>query len=147
MGKSNLWESAMLGLLFKNVAVTLIGDSGGLRASATAGNLYLSLHTASPGETGDQTTNEIGYTSYARQPVARDGVEWTETGGIVTLAVEVSFPKGTGTGGTATYVGIGTSISGAGKLLYYGELAPHIVCGDGITPIIPVSPTSTVTED
>lgn len=39
-----------------------VGDAAGLQNSATAGSLYLSLHTSSPAESGNQATNEIAYT-------------------------------------------------------------------------------------
>jgi hypothetical protein len=48
--------------LFNNANWSNIGDATGIRGSSTAGSLYLSLHTSSPGEAGDQTTNEISYT-------------------------------------------------------------------------------------
>jgi hypothetical protein len=66
MSKSNTWENDLLLLVFNNTNASLIGDATGLRGSTTAGSLYLSLHTADPGEAGNQSTNEIAYTSYAR---------------------------------------------------------------------------------
>ena len=71
MSKSNACENSLLLLIFNNTDFALVGDAGGLQNSATAGNLYFSLHTADPGEAGDQTTSEITYTSYARVAVAR----------------------------------------------------------------------------
>lgn len=136
MSKTNTWETGLLELLFENADFTGAGDAGGLRGSATAGSLYLSLHTADPGEAGDQTTNEIAYTSYARVAVARNGTAWTVSGNAATLAANTDFPAGTGGSGTATHFGIGTASSGAGKLLYKGALSPSIVCGDGVTPRI-----------
>lgn len=134
MSKSNVFETAILNLVFNNTAITLIGDAAGLLASAAAGSLYLSLHTSDPGEAGDQTTNEIGYTSYARVAVARTSGGWTISGDTVTLTATMSFPAGTGGSGTATHFGVGTSVSGAGKLLYSGTISPNIVCGSGVTP-------------
>jgi hypothetical protein len=148
MSKTNTWEAGLLNLLFNNVAFTLVGDAGGLLPSATAGSLWLSLHTSDPGEAGDQTTNEIGYTSYARVAVARSAGGWTISGTAPTKVAPtgtVSWPAGTGGSGTATHVGIGTSSSGAGKLLYKGALTPNIVCGNGITPQITTA--SEITED
>lgn len=66
-----------LKLLFQNLAWANVGDAGGLQPSATAGNLYVSLHTDDPGAGGDQTTNECAYTSYARVAVARSAAGWT----------------------------------------------------------------------
>lgn len=53
--------TAFLNLVLNNLDWANVGDVAGLQNSATAGNLYLSLHTSSPGEGGDQTTNEISY--------------------------------------------------------------------------------------
>lgn len=145
MSKTDTFENALQLLIFNNSNIANIGDATGLRGSSTAGSLYVSLHTADPGETGDQTTNEITYTSYARVAVARTGGGWTVTGNSVSPTATISFPAGTGGSGTATHAGIGTSSSGAGLLMYKGALSPNIVCGNGITPQIGTG--STVTED
>lgn len=145
MSKSNVFENQLLLLVFNNTPITLIGDAAGLLASAVAGSLYLSMHTDDPGEAGDQTTNEIAYTGYARLAVARSGAGFTVTANAAALAADAVFPAGTGGGGTATHFGIGASSSGAGKLLYKGALTPNIVCGSGVTPEINAG--TVVTED
>ena len=145
MSKSNSWENALLLLLFNNTNAANIGDATGLRGSSTAGSLYVSLHTADPGEAGDQTTNEIGYTSYARVAIARSGAGFTVTGNSVSPAGNITFPAGTGGSGTATHFGIGTASSGAGVLLYSGTVTPNIVCGSGVTPQL--STATALTED
>jgi len=144
MSKTNACETGLLELLFKNTDFANVGDAGGLQNSATAGNLYFSLHTADPGEASDQTTSEIAYTSYARVAVARSGAGFTVTGNSVSPAAAVEFPAGTGGSGTATHFGIGTASSGAGVLLYKGAITPNIICGDGVTPRLT---TVTITED
>lgn len=145
MSKTNACENSLLLLIFNNTDFALIGDAAGLQNSATAGSLYVSLHTADPGEAGDQSTNEIAYTSYARVAVARSGAGWTVTGNSVSPAVTISFPAGTGGSGTATHFGVGTSSSGAGVLLYKGAISPTIVCGNGITPQLTTA--TAITED
>jgi hypothetical protein len=145
MSKSNAFETAILGLLFENTAITNFGDAGGLRATATAGDLFFSLHTADPDEAGSQTTNEVAYTSYARVSVARSAAGWTVTGNAVALDADVVFPAGTGGSGTATHWGLGTLTSGAGVLLYKGAISPSIVCGNGVTPRLTAG--TVVTED
>lgn len=146
MSKSDSWENALLLLLFNNTNAANIGDATGLRGSTTAGSLYLSLHTADPGEAGTQTTNEIAYTSYARVAVARSAAGFVVTGSSVALTAAASFPAGTGGSGTASYFGIGTALSGAGVLLYSGTVTPNIVCGNGITPQLTTA-AGLVTED
>lgn len=145
MSKADTWEYGLLDLLFDNTAFTLVGDAAGLLPSATPGSLYVSLHTADPGEAGDQTTSEITYTSYARVAVARNGTAWVRTTNSVSPNAAITFPAGTGGSGTATYFGVGTDSSGAGKLLYSGTVTPNIVCGDGITPELSVA--TAITED
>ena len=79
MSKSNSCENGWLLLLFNNTDFANIGDAAGLQNSAAAGSLYVSLHTADPGEAGSQTTSEATYTGYARVAVARSGSGWTVT--------------------------------------------------------------------
>lgn len=145
MSKTNAFENSLLLLIFNNTDIAGIGDAAGLQNSATAGSLYVSLHTADPGEAGSQTTSEIAYTSYARVAVARSGSGWTVTGNSVSPAATISFPAGTGGSGTATYFGVGTDSSGAGTLLYKGAISPSIVCGSGITPQLTTA--TAITED
>lgn len=146
MSKSNTWETGLLNLLFTNAAFTEVGDAGGLLPSATAGNLYISLHTADPGEAGDQTTSEATYTSYARVAVARSGAGWTVSGNQVSNAAAINFPQCTGGSNTVTYFGIGTASSGAGKLLYSGALTASLAVSNGITPSFAIG-ALTITED
>lgn len=145
MSKTNAWENALLELLFKNTNAANIGDATGLRGSSTAGSLYISLHTADPGEAGDQTTNETSYTSYARVAVARSGSGWTVTNNSVSPAATISFPACTGGTATITHFGIGTASSSTGVLLYKGTVTPNISVSSGVTPQLTTA--STVTED
>jgi hypothetical protein len=147
MSKANTWETGLLELLFKNTPFTLVGDAGGLLASAAPGSLYVSLHTADPDEGGDQTTNEIAYTDYARVAVARSGAGWTVDVDHVHPVANIDFPVSTGgAGGTVTHFGIGTSTLavGAGTLLYKGTVTPNIVVSSGVTPRLTTA--SSVTE-
>lgn len=146
MSKSNSWENGLLLLLFNNTNFANVGDATGLRGSSTAGSLYIGLHTGDPAETGDQTTNEISYTGYARVAVARSGAGFTVTANSVSPAATVTFGAMTaGAGGTVTYFGIGTASSGTGVLLYKGAVSPTMAVSNGVTPTLTTA--SAVTED
>jgi len=134
MTASNTFENDLLNLILKNVAIALIGDASGLQPSATAGSLYVSLHTADPGEAGDQTTNEAAYTSYARVAVARSAGGWTVTGSAAENAAAITFPQCTGGSANVTHFGIGTAAIGAGKLLLSGALSATLAVSNGIRP-------------
>lgn len=142
MSKGNTFENDLLKLIFNATAIADLAEND---ATSPATNLYVSLHTADPGEAGDQTTNEIAYTSYARVAVARTSGGFTVSGNSVSPAANIDFPAGTGGSGTATHFGVGTASSGAGKLLYKGPITPNIVCGDGVTPRLTTA--TAITED
>ena len=142
MSKGNTYENDLLKLIFNATAIANIADNA---ASSPLTSLYVSLHTADPGEAGDQTTNECAYTSYARVAVARSGAGFTVTNNSVSPAADVSFPAATGGSETATYFAIGTASSSTGKLLYSGAISPTISISNGVTPKLTTA--STVTED
>ena len=142
MSKANTFENDLLKLIFQAIAIANIADDA---ASSPLTNLYVSLHTSDPGETGDQTTNETSYTSYARVAVARSGAGFTVTGNSVSPAANVDFPACTGSTATITHFGIGTASSGAGVLLYSGTVSPNISVSSGVTPRLTTA--TAVTED
>jgi hypothetical protein len=145
VSKTNTYENELLALIFTNANIANLGDATGVRGSSTAGSLFFSLHTADPGEAGDQSTSEVSYTGYARVAVARSGAGFTVTGNSVSPAGAVGFPACTAGTATATHFGIGVSVSGAGKLLYKGTVTPTISIANGVTPSLTTA--TAVTED
>lgn len=137
MSFSNAFETDLLELLFNNTTLANMGDVTGLVGSTGAGSLYVSLHTADPGEAGTQATNEISYTGYARVAVARNSGGWTVTGNTVSNTAAVTFGACTAGSGTATHFGIGLEVSGATELLAYGTISSPgggLAISAGITP-------------
>lgn len=134
MSLTNTAEANLLNLLFLNIDWADIGDASGLQNSATAGSFYISLHTADPGEAGNQTTNETSYTSYARVAVARAGGGWTLTSTTISNTALVQFPQCTGGTSTVSHFGIGTDLSGTGNLLMKGALTSPLSVSNGIQP-------------
>lgn len=131
MSLGNTFENDLTKLIFQATAIANIADNA---AASPLGNLYISLHTADPGEAGDQTTSEATYTSYARQAVLRTSGGWTVTNNQATNAAAINFPAATGGSNTITHVAIGTSVSGAGKILASGALSSSLAVSTGITP-------------
>lgn len=131
MSMGNTFENDIQKLIFNATAIANIADNA---ASSPLTNLYVSLHTADPGEAGDQTTNEATYTSYARVAVARTSGGWTVSGAEATNAALTQFPQCTGGTNTITHVAIGTASSGAGKLLFSGALSASLSVSSGIQP-------------
>jgi hypothetical protein len=142
MSKSNTFENDWLKLIFNATAIANLADNA---ASSPLTNLYVSLHTADPGEAGNQTTNETSYTSYARVAVARTSGGWTVTNNSVSPVANIDFPAATGGSGTITYFGVGSASSGSGVLYYSGTVTPSISVTSGVTPRLTTA--STITED
>lgn len=143
MSKGNTFENDLLKLIFNATAIANIADNA---ASAPLTNLYVALHTADPGEAGDQTTNETAYTGYARVAVARTSGGWTVTANSVSPVANVTFGQCTASpGSNITHASVGTASSGTGKILYKGALSATIVMNVGVVPEITTG--STITED
>lgn len=141
MGKGTTFDNDILKLIFTAVAIANIADNA---ASSPLTNLFVSLHTADP-SAGTQNTSEIAYTSYARVTLARTAGAWTVTGNSVSPAADITFPTPTGApGAVASFAAVGTLVSGAGKILYAGALAPNITISTGTPPIVKAG--STISE-
>ena len=133
-GIGQTFGNQLLALIFN--ATTIAGANLAQNAGSPVTNLYLSLHTADPGASGGQNTNEAAYPSYGRVAVVRTSGGWTVSGTTVSLAANQSFPTSTGSPSeTETYFGVGTASSGAGYLLGRGPLSSSIVVNAAnITP-------------
>jgi hypothetical protein len=143
MSKGNTFENDVVKLIFNATAIANIADNA---SSSPLTSLYLALHTADPGEAGDQTTNEATYTSYARVAVTRNSGGWTVSGNSATNTALVQFPQCTGGTNTITHVSIGTASSSTGKILYSGALNSSLSVSNLIQPQFAAS-ALTVTED
>ena len=145
MSKGNTFENELLEHILNNANIPLIGDAAGLLASAADGSLYVSLHTADPGETGAQNTSECTYTDYAREAIARDGTGWTVTANSASPQANIDFTIASAGTETATHWMVGTASSGTGKQIYRGTISPNIAISVGVTPRLTTA--STITEE
>lgn len=121
MSLGNTFENDLQKLIFNATAIANMADNA---ASSPLTSLYLSLHTADPGEAGDQSTSEVSYTGYARVAVLRTSGGFTVTNNSVSPAATVAFPQRTDNGAAvvATHAVVGTLSSGGGKQLARGAL-------------------------
>lgn len=144
-GKSDAFESDFLKLVFNATAIANIADNA---ATSPLTSLFVALHTADPADTGNQSTNEVAYTGYARVAVLRTTGGWTVSGTTPTQVAPVAnidFPACTAGTATATHWSVGVATSGATKILYAGPISPTIAISAGVTPRLTTA--STVTED
>lgn len=135
MSKSNTLENQVVALLFNATSLPWSNS-----------NLFVALHTADPGEAGDQTTSEATYTGYARVAVSRDSSGWTVSGNQSSNTAEITFAECTGGSNTITHVSVGLVASGASQILYKGALTASIAVSNLITPRFPAG-TLVVQED
>lgn len=133
MSATNAFETSFCALLFNATAVANVADNA---VSSPATSLYISLHTADPGEAATQASSEAAYDGYARVAVTRNAGGFTCASNAATNTAQITFPQATG--GTIvniTHVGVGLSSSGAGILWGSLELDDPIVMAVGATPI------------
>lgn len=140
--KSNTYENQLLLLLFNATAIANVADNA---ASSPLTALSNALHTADPGETGTQSTNETSYGAYARVDVNRNSGGWTVSGNSVTPVADINFPKCTSGTATITHGSIGKTGGGATTIFYSGAVTPNISVATNTIPRLDV--TSVITED
>lgn len=141
MAKSTAFANAILKLFLQAVAIANLADNA---ASAPITNTHVSLHTADPGAAGTQATNEISYTSYARQAVARSAGGWAVTNNVANPVANIVFPVSTGGTPTATHWGVGSLLTTAGLLWWMGTVTPNIVVSTSVPQTLVNS--SSITE-
>ena len=108
-----------------------------------ATTLYVSLHSGAVGLGGNQTTNEVTYTGYARIPVLRNNSTGEFTTSTVASASNQNLLQfGNATAGgfpiTATHAAIGENASGVGTVIATGALASSLVINLNINPQFPI---------
>jgi hypothetical protein len=140
-GKGSGFSSDLLKLIFNGTPISGIAEN----ASTPLTVYYVSLHTASPGVYGNQSTSEATYPGYGRVPVPRDATHWTVSGDVVSPVNPIQFPAATGGYETETFFAVGTDpFPVAGRLLYFGPINPNLGVSEGVTPQL--RNVSTITE-
>jgi hypothetical protein len=137
MPKTNAFAQDVLNYFFRAIA-----------PSGYGANLWLSLHTSTPGAAGNQTTNEATFAGYARISIPRDNTGFAITAQTIRNIAELRWPAITSGAQKITHFGIGTDSSGTGKLLsfdaFIGGLEPTI---EPPTQIYIAATSATVEEE
>lgn len=134
MPKSTDCCNRVLNLMYRATAWANVADNA---AASPLTNVVVALHTASlTAATNSQAENEVAYTNYARQNVARSTGWAAASGGTTSNAALLQFPQSGATGGTLHTVSTGTTLSGATPVWHYGALNSPITIGASasITP-------------
>lgn len=102
------------------------------------GTLYLSLHTGTIGAAGDQTTNEVAYTGYARVAVTRNSSGSFDIAASGASDNNALIQFGNPTAGsfpiTVTHVALGENASGAGTVIEFTALNSSLVVNLNVQP-------------
>lgn len=119
MSRGDVTENDLAKLYYQATPIANIADNA---ASSPITSIHIALHSANPGETGDQTTNEIAYTGYARVAVVRSSAGWSVVNNTVSPVADIVFPQATGGTATATFFSTGVASSGASKIIDFGPI-------------------------
>lgn len=133
-GKSDYFENAHLRAIFYGDPIE--GLTQNAPAETRMDDLVIALHTLSPGDDGNQSTNEVVYDGYERQLGPRgEEVFWIVSGSSAFPIDPVVFPENLGTEpDPVTFVSIGDGI--LDRILYYGPVYPVIDIPTGVSPIL-----------
>lgn len=124
-------------MTLSNYASSKLADHLDGRTSFTMPTAYVTLHTASPGTAGSAVTNEVAYTTFARQACGTGGssIFPAASSGSASQTSTLNFPILTSGGPvTITHVSLVDSASGAGNLLIFGQLTTPVTFNNGQTP-------------
>ena len=142
MSKTNNFETNLLSHIFEGKALTNLGATGG------STDLWMSLHTADPGEAGS-TGDEGGYAQYTRIAIQRstETAGFTASSGSASPNANIDFPQNTSTStGTFSFFGVNpTSVSTGPDAFYTGSISPTINFSQNVTPRLTTG--SSITED
>jgi len=137
---TDLAEKEFLDLLLTNETWVKVGDAAGLLKSAADGSLFATLHVldAISDTSTLQTDNEVAYTGYARQAIARNVSDWTVAGTAPTEGSNdllIQFGEMTAGGpDTITDISLGELTSGGGEMWIHGQVTTDLVVNDGVNP-------------
>lgn len=145
MSKVDTLETGLLNLVFGAKAISNVAA-----ASTASTSIWVSLHTADPGDTGTQATNETTYAGYLRVATDRTTGGWnvTSVGGLGTASplATISFATCTASSTTViTHFSVGLSSSGSGTALYNGTVTQNITVTTNVTPSLTTG--TAITED
>lgn len=133
MPKSTTFCNNILDLFLNGVAIADLAEND---SSSPLTNTYVALYTGTMGVTDDPTVNEATYGGYARKARARGAFAgWAAaSGGISGIVAELLFDQCASGTNIITHVKIVTTASGAGKVLWAGELAAPRTVTVGVVP-------------
>lgn len=125
MSLGNTTENDIVKFIFNDTAMPDYGT----------GSLWVSLHTADPGESGAQNASEADYGSYARVEVTRDTDGWTVSANQAVNAEDIVFPQASSGTNNITHAALGVASSGATQIIASGALQTPINVVTNYEPI------------
>lgn len=134
-GFTNLAETDWLDLFLTNAAFPNVGDVAGLPPAITPGVLTTALHD------GDAITdastvlsdNEVAYSGYARQTIARSTGGWTVTGDTASNDALIQYGEMTA-GGPVTITDVSLGFATGSVMQLWGQVAIDLVVNNGVDP-------------
>lgn len=139
-GFTNLAETDFLDLFLTNVAFPNVGDAAGLPPSVAAGVFTLALNVldAITDASTVLSDNEVAYTGYARQTIARSVSGWTVTGDTGSNDNLIQFGEMTA-GGPDTITDVSMGFATGSVMQVWGQVTVDLIVNNGVNPQLAVS--------
>ncbi len=139
-GFTDLAETDWLDHFLTNTTFPNVGDAAGLLASAAAGVFTLALNVLDA--ITDASTllsdNEVVYTGYARQTIARSTAGWTVTGATGSNDALIQFGEMTA-GGPDTITDVSMGFATGSVMQVWGPVTTDLVVNNGVNPQLAIS--------
>jgi hypothetical protein len=133
MSLVNSFETDLLEYLFNNTGLANFGDAAGIPVTIGAGDMFIALHTADPGEgAANQAVSEMTYTGYGRSAAPRSAGGWTVSGNVADNAAIEQLGENSSGSQTSTDCSLGFAGSGSTDIYMIGAAA--LVVSIGVNP-------------
>jgi hypothetical protein len=135
MAATNYFDGKLSQHIFQNTAISGLGDTNGVLASAAAGCVYIAIGTAMSDAKVPSWT-EANYAGYARVGVCRSAawtVATTASKGVASNTADVVFGQNTSGTNCACYFAVYDCIT-AGNMLANGTITTPLNVTVGVVP-------------
>ena len=139
-GFTDLAETDWLDHFLTNTTFPNVGDVAGLLASATPGvfDVALNVLDAITDASTVLTDNEIAYTGYARETIARSTAGWTVTGDTGSNDALLQFGEMTA-GGPDTVTDVSMGFATGDVMQVWGQVTSDLVVNNGVNPQLAIA--------
>lgn len=139
-GFTDAAENSWLDHYLTNTTFPNVGDAAGLLAAAAPGTFEIALHVldAITDASTVMTDNEVAYTGYGRQTIARSTSGWTVTADTGSNDNLIQFGE-MSAGGPDTITDVSFGFATGSEMQVWGQVTIDLVVNNGVNPQLAIN--------